>query len=64
MLADVRDDARPRLFAIGDIVLVRAQVVTVLATGCRVKVAGMTAGLTAYFCTDHSNITRPAPKTP
>lgn len=64
MPADVGDDARPRLLAVGDTVLVRAQVVTVLATGCRVKVAGMTAGLTAYFSTDHSNISLPAPETP
>lgn len=49
-------DVRPRLCAVGDIVLVRAQVVTVLATGCRVKVPGMTLGLTHYICVGHDEI--------
>ncbi len=40
----------------GDHILVRVEIVTTLATGYRVKVAGMTQGLTNYFCVDRDKV--------
>jgi len=47
--------------AVGDLVLVTCEVVTVMEQGCRVKVAGITEGFTAYFCARFGDLA-PVPK--
>lgn len=46
----------PTLFMPGEKVLVEADVVTALALGCRVRVPGMTPGLSHYVCIPHRTI--------
>jgi hypothetical protein len=55
-MPDPDGPAGPKLYAPGQRVLVEAEVVTVLATGARIKVAGMTPGHIHYFCVDFNNM--------
>lgn len=59
-VVDIDTPRAPILFMPGETVLVEAVVVTALATGCRLRVPGMTPGLVNYFCTGHEGMRRRA----
>jgi hypothetical protein len=57
----MRENDGPPPLAVGDIVLVRAEIVEAIGAGYRVKVPALTRGLTTYFCVDRK-LVEPIPE--
>lgn len=53
-----KPEAPPLMLAAGDEAWVRVRIVTALAIGYRVKVKGLTPGLTNYFCVERADVER------